>query len=117
MLLRTTSEKEIAAEREIAMAHRHILTQLHEILRGYPGTCEVELAFVLADGAKFLLKCNTPKVELCPELRTRLDDLLGPGNVKLIAAAPSTRESTSRGTGNGSHQRQNFASQRRMASV
>jgi DNA polymerase-3 subunit alpha len=78
-----------------------ILTQLHEIIRGYPGTCEVELALVLADGAKFLLKSNSLRVDLNAELRSRIDDLLGPGNVKLIAASPSARESASRGNGNG----------------
>ncbi|MEX2139411.1 MAG: DNA polymerase III subunit alpha [Pirellulales bacterium] len=77
------------------------LDSLHEILRGYPGTCEVELALVLADGSKLLLKCNTPKVQLSPELRSRLDDLLGPGNVKLIAAPPTNRESPGRNNGNG----------------
>jgi DNA polymerase-3 subunit alpha len=93
-----------------------VIDSLHEILRGYPGTCEVELAMTLADGTKLLLKCNAPKVELCPELRARIDDLLGPGNLKLIAASPSTRETT-RGNGNGSngsnprgpHSRRSFA--------
>jgi DNA polymerase-3 subunit alpha len=78
------------------------MDSLHEILRGYPGACEVELALVLSDGAKLLLKCNTPRVQLCPELRTRLDDLLGPGNIKLIAAPPASREPSGRnGNSNG----------------
>jgi DNA polymerase-3 subunit alpha len=84
-----------------SLASVHILNQLHEILRGYPGTCEVELALVLADGSKILLKCNSPKVELCPELRTRLDDLLGPGNVKLIAASPNGRGPNARSNESG----------------
>ncbi len=79
----------------------NVITNLHEILRGYPGTCEVELALMLTDGTKLLLKCNTPRVEICAELRTRVDDLLGPGNFRLIAATPNTRESTSRANGNG----------------
>jgi hypothetical protein len=33
----------------------------------------------------------------------RLDDLLGAGNVKVIAAPPQARESGSRGNGNGGH--------------
>jgi DNA polymerase-3 subunit alpha len=93
------------------------MDSLHEILRGYPGTCEVELALVLADGAKLLLKCNSPKIQLSVELRTRLDDLLGPGNVKLIAAPPSTREPGTRGNGNGIQHRASNGVQRRMASV
>ena len=36
----------------------NVITNLHEILRGYPGTCEVELALILADGTKLLLKSN-----------------------------------------------------------
>jgi hypothetical protein len=71
---------------------------------------------LLADGAKLLLKCNSPRVQLCAELRSRLDDFLGPGNVKLIAAQPSTREAPPRGNGNGNPQRQNHAA-RRMAPV
>jgi DNA polymerase-3 subunit alpha len=94
-----------------------ILDSLHEILRGYPGACEVELAMVLADGAKLLLKCNAPRVQLCPELRTRLDDLLGPGNVKLIAPPPSSRESSASNNGNGSPHRQGNGAHRRMATV
>jgi DNA polymerase-3 subunit alpha len=94
-----------------------ILDSLHEILRGYPGTCEVELAMVLAEGTKLLLKCNAPRVQLCPELRARLDDLLGPGNVKLIAPSPSSRDSTARTNGNGSSQRQGNGAHRRMAPV
>jgi DNA polymerase-3 subunit alpha len=93
------------------------MDSLHEILRGYPGTCEVELAMLLGDGTKLLLKCNTPRVQLCPELRTRLDDLLGPGNVKLIAPPPSSRESMARSNGNGNGHRQTYGAQRRMAPV
>jgi DNA polymerase-3 subunit alpha len=77
-----------------------IIAQLHEILRGYPGTCEVELALILADGTKLLLKCSTPRVEIGPELRSRVDDLLGPGNFRLIAGSTNGRE-PSRSNGNG----------------
>ncbi|MEX2080142.1 MAG: OB-fold nucleic acid binding domain-containing protein, partial [Dehalococcoidia bacterium] len=58
------------AARDAGESSTQILDSLNEILRGYPGTCEVELALVLADGAKLLLKCNSPKVQLSPELRT-----------------------------------------------
>jgi DNA polymerase-3 subunit alpha len=104
----------LAAEGSICT---RILDSLHEILRGYPGACEVELAMVLDDGTKLLLKCNSPRVQLCPELRTRLDDLLGPGHVKLIAPPPSSRDTASRNNGNGNPQRQANGAHRRMASV
>jgi DNA polymerase-3 subunit alpha len=88
----------------------NIITQLHEILRGYPGTCDVELALILADGTKLLLKCNTPRVEICAELRSRVDDLLGPGNFRLIAGSANGRDAGSRSNGNGANAlRSNFS--------
>ena len=110
-------ERESADDNESREVSPRILDSLHEILRGYPGTCEVELAMVLAEGTKLLLKCNAPRVQLCPELRTRLDDLLGSGNVKLIASSPSLREPTPRNNGNGSPHRQGNGAHRRMAPV
>ncbi len=74
------------------------LDQLYEVLRGYPGDCEVQLALWLADGAKVYLKSERLRVDLNPELRTRVDDLLGPGNVKLLSAPPKP---SGNGNGNG----------------
>ena len=34
------------------------LEQLHEILRGYPGNCELELTLCLADGSRVACKCD-----------------------------------------------------------
>jgi DNA polymerase III subunit alpha len=75
------------------------LDQLYEVLRGYPGDCEVQLALWLADGAKVYMKSEKLRVDLNPELRTRIDDLLGPGNVKLLSAPPKPS-----GNGNGKGQ-------------
>jgi hypothetical protein len=77
----------------------------------------VELALILADGAKLLLKCNAPKIQLSAELRARLDDLLGPGNVKLIAAPPQTRESPTRNNGNGHSRTRNDYTRREPAAA
>jgi DNA polymerase-3 subunit alpha len=74
------------------------LEKLYEVLRGYPGDCEVQLALWLADGAKVYLKSERLRVELNAQLRDRLDDLLGPGNVKLLAAPPRP---SGNGNGNG----------------
>jgi DNA polymerase-3 subunit alpha len=62
------------------------LADLYEILRGYPGNCELQLVVCLADDSKVYLKSNRTRIELNPEMRSRVDSLLGPGNVKLLSA-------------------------------
>jgi DNA polymerase-3 subunit alpha len=64
------------------------LEQLYEILRGYPGTCDLQLVLQLADGAKVVMRSESLRIEIQPEMRTRVDNLLGPGNFRLIAAPP-----------------------------
>jgi len=64
------------------------LEDLHEILRGYPGTCELQLLLALSDGSRVVMKCEGMRVDLNAEMRTRIDALLGPGNVRLVAAPP-----------------------------
>jgi DNA polymerase-3 subunit alpha len=66
------------------------LERLYEILRGYPGNCRVDLALTLADGTSVDFKSEKVRIAVEPELRTRLDDLLGPGQVRLITARPAT---------------------------
>ncbi len=70
------------------------LEDLHEILRGYPGSCELQLVVCLADGSRAFLKSDSMRVDLNAEMRSRVDALLGPGNVRLIAApaAPSNSQ-------------------------
>jgi DNA polymerase-3 subunit alpha len=64
------------------------VNELHEIVRGYPGNCELQLLVCLSDGRRVLMKSEQMRVGLNPELRDRLDALLGPGNVQLLAASP-----------------------------
>ncbi len=64
------------------------LEQLHEILRGYPGNCELHLVLCLDDGSRAYMKSERLRVDLNAEMRERVDALLGPGNVQLIAAPP-----------------------------
>ena len=64
------------------------LKNLREILRGYPGECELQLLLQLADGSKVHLKCDKMSVELGAEMRSRVDDLLGPGNFRLLTNKP-----------------------------
>jgi DNA polymerase-3 subunit alpha len=71
-----------------------ILPQIREILRGYPGRCELQIAISLADGSIVHLKSQSMPVEVSSQLRTRIDDLLGPGNYRLITQVPSTGPSS-----------------------
>ncbi|MEN6498732.1 MAG: OB-fold nucleic acid binding domain-containing protein, partial [Thermoguttaceae bacterium] len=73
------------------------LEQLYEILRGYPGNCELKLLVGLNDGRRVQMDCEGVRVELNSEMRTRVDELLGSGNVRLIPA-PHPK---SNGNGNG----------------
>ena len=76
------------------------VSELHEILRGYPGNCELQFLLCLADGRRVLMKSEQMRVGLNPEMRGRLDALLGPGNVQLLAAPPPP---PTRGPQNGRH--------------
>jgi hypothetical protein len=64
------------------------LEQLQEILRGYPGACELQLVIRLADGSQVHLKSDGLRVALSAEMRARVETLLGPGNFRLISAPP-----------------------------
>ena len=67
---------------------RQGLEQLYEILRGYPGSCELQLVICLADGSRVPCACDKLRVEVNPEMRSRVDQLLGPGNFRLLTSRP-----------------------------
>jgi DNA polymerase III subunit alpha len=64
------------------------LTKLREIVRGYPGNKPLKLHLVLADGGCVAMDCSSNGVTIDPELRRRVDDLLGAGNFKPIPSPP-----------------------------
>jgi len=64
------------------------LKKIHEIVRGYPGQRELHFHFSLSDGSRIQLKSQRLRIDITPELRGRVDDLLGPGHLRLITAAP-----------------------------
>jgi DNA polymerase-3 subunit alpha len=76
------------------------LESLYEILRGYPGNCELHFAFHLADGSRLHCQADGLRIELNAEMRSRVTELLGPGHVQLIAAPPQVKTGGDR---NGSH--------------
>jgi len=74
------------------------LEQLHEILRGYPGNCELQLLIYLTDGSRVCCACDELRVAVDEEMRSRVDQLLGPGNFRLLTAAANAA-GTRRGNG------------------
>ncbi len=64
------------------------LDSLYEILRYYPGEKELQLALALADGSTVLLKSDGVRIALDAEMRRRVDELLGPGNFRLLTSPP-----------------------------
>jgi DNA polymerase-3 subunit alpha len=72
--------------------------KLYEILRGYPGTCSLQLMICLADGTKVKCPCEKIRVEINPEMRRRVEELLGPENVHLLAAPRGNGDSSRSGS-------------------
>jgi DNA polymerase-3 subunit alpha len=65
------------------------LNKLREIVRGYPGTKPLRLRLELADGGCVAIDCPKSGVTIDPELRRRVDELLGSGNFRLLSAPRS----------------------------
>ena len=62
------------------------LEKLYEILRGYPGDCPLQLQLWLEDGRAVSCQCKKLRLDITPEMRHRVDALLGAGNVRMIAS-------------------------------
>jgi DNA polymerase-3 subunit alpha len=75
------------------------LVALREIVRGYPGSKPLRLRLELAAGGSVTIDCAQNGVTLDPELRRRVDELLGAGNFRLAGAAP--RSAPARPPSNG----------------
>jgi len=63
------------------------LKQLREIVRGYPGNKRLRLRLDLATGAQVWIDSSWQGVQPNAELRERVDQLLGPGNMQLEATS------------------------------
>jgi len=79
---------------------RQKLELLHEILRGYPGSGTLELTFCLTDGTRVSCRCERMKLDANnSEMRSRVEQLLGSGNFRLVAAQPSSSSGGGRSNG------------------
>jgi DNA polymerase-3 subunit alpha len=73
------------------------LEKLREIVRGYPGSKPLKLHLALSDGGSVAIDCAKNCVTIEPELRRRVDDLLGPGNFKLLTNGAKSSPSAANG--------------------
>ncbi len=71
-----------------------LIPQLHEVLRGYPGNMDVMVSLLLASGDTVQMKSRKHRVSITPELRGRLDDLLGTDSHRLLVAPPKPRQNS-----------------------
>lgn len=85
------SERFTAGLRIHVYQDRHeeeLMPRLNEVLRGYPGTMEVNVALKMATGETVQLRSKKHRVAITPELRGRLDDLLGDNSHSLLVSPP-----------------------------
>ena len=64
------------------------VSNVREIVRGYPGNKDLLLAMQLCEGETVHFKADKFRVDITPQLRERLDDLLGTGHYKLLMIKP-----------------------------
>lgn len=67
------------------------IRKIREILKGYPGPRDVLVAIRLESGETVHVKSDKQKVAIAPELRSRLDDLLGPDSHSLLMTKPKLK--------------------------
>jgi len=67
---------------------KETMTKLREIIRGYPGHQDFLLTVRLEGGEMVVVKSGKYKVDVTPEMRTRLEDLLGPSSYRLQMTKP-----------------------------
>jgi DNA polymerase III subunit alpha len=73
------------------------LDTIREIARTYPGSSELQLMLSLENGSRVYLRSHRTKLSVTRELRDRLDDLLGPGNLQLLTSPPKPAANSGNG--------------------
>lgn len=81
------------------------VNSLKEILRGYPGTTEVLVSVSLDSGENVQLVARKHKVSITPELRGRLEDLLGEAGHQVVVTPPKPAKATAAYGRNGAGNR------------
>jgi DNA polymerase-3 subunit alpha len=75
------------------------LKALHQIARSYPGDCQLQLELRLTSGQCVSLTAHDVRVDVQPEFRRRVDDLLSPGHLRFITSPSRTSMKTPLGKG------------------
>jgi len=73
------------------------VNRLAEVLRGYPGERELQFEVKMASGSLVYMTSTKHKVNITPELRSRLDDLLGESSHRLRMNKPSVNNDNGNG--------------------
>jgi len=68
-----------------------MIPKLREVTRAYPGRRKLQLLIQLSDGTSVTLDSQAQGVEINNELRNRLDELLGGGNIQMITSPPKVQ--------------------------
>lgn len=72
------------------------LKSIREIVRGYPGTKQLQFLLNLSDGSRVKMSSPTLGVEISEEMKNRLIDLLGQGCVQMVVEPPKISPPSSR---------------------
>ncbi len=78
----------VRIELDQARHDQDTMNRLREIIRGYPGYQDLFFTVRVDSGEVVHLKSNKYQVQLTPEMRTRLDDLLGRDSYRLMMTRP-----------------------------
>ncbi|MDG2011885.1 MAG: OB-fold nucleic acid binding domain-containing protein, partial [Pirellulaceae bacterium] len=73
------------------------LETLKEIVRGYPGSRDLEVVIKLTDGMVVTLTSHKFKVDVDDELKRRIEDSLGRGSIQYITEVPKLENNEKQG--------------------
>jgi DNA polymerase-3 subunit alpha len=73
---------------------QELLPKIGEVLRGYPGERDVMFAVRIGNGDTVHIMAGKQRVAINPELRQRLDDLLGANSHRLIFTKPKVNKNS-----------------------
>lgn len=99
---RYTSGLNLQVDSRVAPAD--VMETVYQIVRGYPGKHQLQLAVTTEDGSVAVIDCRKPGIDVVDELRQRLVELLGAANVQVLTDVPRPATET-----NGRHRPRKFA--------
>ncbi len=98
--LDTKYTRGIRVEVDEAQHDAETFAKLREIVRGYPGYQDLMFSLRVDSGEVIHIKSGKYQVQVTPEMRSRLDDLLGLGSYRLMMTRPQVSSGAARRRGN-----------------